>query len=351
MEYPICHCISKSFENFTNMYAKANENFMDSFIFDSKLFTLGLESREYLNRNHFDNIFFSENSYNLYKLKYSNFYDDQGNIIGIDEVRDTTGVMLTELQVYRCRGVCTTAKIRYKKKAIEQQETTSIETFINRRKRGSSHIRKILEGTTDLGPTRNINKFADNLDIVISGEQSKFLNSLWSKNYFSNQDKTFFFKFYNNTLGYNAAVAHFVQGHSPFCSFCDITMSLEQNIETPVHLFYDCRSVCDVLETVLKTVTSDDNFVFSRREYFTTFERREAGTAYNQTLTIVAKLVIKYFWDCKTHLYLPTVENCLDNICEKIGLLYRTNSSFSKVITNSRLPFFARENFLNNNHP
>jgi hypothetical protein len=119
----------------------------------------------------------------------------------------------------------------------------------------------------------------------------------------------------------------------------------------PVHLFYDCRSVCDVLETVLKTVTSDDSFVFSRREYFTTFERRDAGTAYNQTMTIVTKLVIKYFWDCKTHSHIPTVENCLDNICEKIGLLYRINSSFSKVITNSRLPFFARENFLNDNHP
>jgi hypothetical protein len=133
-EYPICHSISRSFENFTNMYAKANENFMDSFIFDSKIFTLGLENREYLSRNHCDNIFFSENSYNLYKLKYSNFYDNQGNIIGIDEIRETTGVMLTELQIFRCRGVCTTAKIRYKKKAIEQQKTTNIETFINRRK-------------------------------------------------------------------------------------------------------------------------------------------------------------------------------------------------------------------------
>jgi hypothetical protein len=333
------------------MYAKANENFMDSFIFDTKMFTLGLENREYLNRNHFDNRFFSENSYNLYKLKYSNFYDNQGNIIEIGEVRETTGLMLTELQIFRCRGVCTTAKIRYKKKVIEQQKTTSIETFINRRKRGSSHIRKILEGIFDFGTTRNINKLADNLDIVISGEQSKILNSLWTKNYFSNQDKTFFFKFYNNILGYNAAVAHFVQGHSPFCSFCDITLSLEQNIETPIHLFYDCRSVCDVLETVLKTVTSDDGFVFSRREFFTTFERREASTAYNQTMTVVTKLVIKYLWDCKTRSHLPAVENCLDNIREKIGLLHRINSPFSKLMINSRLPFFAKENFFNGFHP
>jgi hypothetical protein len=201
LEYPICHGISKSYENFTNMYAKANENFLDSYIFESKIFTLGLESKEYLNRTHFDNIFFSENSYKLYKLKYSNFYNNQGNLIGIDEIRETTGIRLTELQIYRCRGVCTTAKIRYKKKTTEQQKTTSIETFINRKKRGSSHIRKILEGTNDLGLTRNINKFADNLDIIISGEQSKFLNSLWSKHYFSNQDKTFFFQIVQQHFG------------------------------------------------------------------------------------------------------------------------------------------------------
>jgi hypothetical protein len=100
--------------------------------------------------------------------------------------------MLTELQVFRFRGVCTTAKTKYKQKEIELQKSTSIETFINRKKRGSSHIRKILGKQLVSGSTRNINKFARNMDIIISGEQSKILNSFWAKNYFSNQDRTFF---------------------------------------------------------------------------------------------------------------------------------------------------------------
>jgi hypothetical protein len=65
-------------------------------------------------------------------------------------------------------------------------------------------------GTNEGGLTKNISKFADNMDIIISGEQSAVLNSLWTKNFFSNRDRTFFFKLYNNTLGYNNAVAHFV---------------------------------------------------------------------------------------------------------------------------------------------
>jgi hypothetical protein len=189
------------------------------------------------------------------------------------------------------------------------------------------------------------------MDIIISGEQSKILNSLWAKNYFSNQDRTFFFKLYNNVLGYNNAVAHFVQGHSPYCSFCELNRSPDQNNETPLHLFFECGLVSEVLEATLNTITGNDNFVFSRREYFTSFKRRESSHAYNQTLTLVTKLIIKYFWDCKTRHCLPTVGECLDNIKEKIGLQLEIKSQLSKLVFKSGLPFFIRENFINNGIP
>jgi hypothetical protein len=202
-----------------------------------------------------------------------------------------------------------------------------------------------------VGLTKNISKFAENMDIIISGEQSVLLNSLWTKNFFSNQDRTFFFKLYNNILGYNNAVAHFVQGHSPYCTFCDLTRAPEQNYETPLHLFSECRSVCDVVENVLRTVTGNANFVFSRREYFSTFERRDASYALNQTLTIVTKIVIKYIWDCKFRFSTPNADDCLDNIKEKFQLQYEINSPLSRFTINSGLPFFARANFINNNFP
>jgi hypothetical protein len=58
LEYPICHDICKSYEKFTDMYVKIDENFRDCYIFDSKNFTLDLDSREHINRAHFDNVFF-----------------------------------------------------------------------------------------------------------------------------------------------------------------------------------------------------------------------------------------------------------------------------------------------------
>jgi hypothetical protein len=105
------------------------------------------------------------------------------------------------------------------------------------------------------------------------------------------------------------------------------------------------------VENVLRTVTSNDNFVFSRREYFSTFERREASYALNQTLTIVTKIIIKYIWDCKNRFSIPNADGCLESIKEKIQLQYDVNSSFSRFIVNSGLPFFARANFVNNIFP
>jgi hypothetical protein len=104
------------------------------------------------------------------------------------------------------------------------------------------------------------------------------------------------------------------------------------------------------VETVLRNVTGNVDFVFSRREYFSTFERRDASYALNQTLTIVTKIILKYIWDCKLRFSIPSSDGCLDNIKEKLQLQYEINSPLSKLTANSGLPFFARVNFINNNN-
>jgi hypothetical protein len=108
----------------------------------------------------------------------------------------------------------------------------------------------------------NINKYASSMDIIIDGNQSEFLNSLWTVNFFSNNMKTFLFKLHNNTLGYNSAVAHFVRNHSPSCTFCDLAGNEDDNVEKGLHLFYDCVYVADVIDYIFDKVTRIDNYEF-----------------------------------------------------------------------------------------
>jgi hypothetical protein len=341
VEYPICYEISRCFERFSDMFTATAENFLNSYIFECRKFTLNLDNVNSLNRSYFSDAFYRTHSNKLSTLRYNNFYDEQGSMIDSETVCENTGLDLTELQLFRFRGICMTAKTRLKKKEIEQQKTLNIETFINCRKRGSSHIRKILMGEKHIGNTKNINKFANNMDIVITGEQSRALNTLWTKNRFSNQDRTFLFKFYNNTLGYNNAVAHFVPGHAPYCTFCEILRSPDANYETPVHLFFDCRSVSTVIDTVYCIITGNNDFRFSRREYFTTFDRREASCSINSTLTLISKIVIKYIWDCRNRQCIPSVDSCLETIKEKIMLQQQINANIGRIIAGSRLQFFT----------
>jgi nitrate reductase cytochrome c-type subunit len=320
-----------------NDFTTVNENYKHSYIFENARFTVDLFSRECLNRAHFTNEFFNNNAYKLFQLKYSDFYTDDGAVIDDMLVREWTGINFNALQLFRIRGACSTAKIRYRKHEPSMQKGVNIVTFLHRRKRGSSHIRKLAYPTVPETIPHNINKFSDNLDIVITLDQSKYLNSLWTSSMFTSKERTFFFKLHNNTLGYNVSVAHFVSRHSPFCTFCDLARSQEQNRETPLHIFYDCNCISSITERVYQRLTDNHDFMFSRREFFSTFNRRELSYAKNTVLTIVAKILIFYTWDCRNLRYLLELENCWCFIKDRITQLCNTNRNFKKLWDSSVL--------------
>jgi hypothetical protein len=66
--------------------------------------------------------------------------------------------------------------------------------------------------------------------------------SLWSRSGFSNRQKTFFFKFYNNILGLNVRTSHFVPNGTRNCFFCSKDPVPQQNDETFLHLFHTCAT-------------------------------------------------------------------------------------------------------------
>jgi hypothetical protein len=79
------------------MFAISAENFLESYIFESKKFTLDLDTVQILDRTQFGNEFFVANATLFYSLKYDNFYDALGNMLNSDEVRESTGLDFTEL--------------------------------------------------------------------------------------------------------------------------------------------------------------------------------------------------------------------------------------------------------------
>ena len=163
-----------------------------------------------------------------------------------------------------------TAKLKYSKKDLNEKKTDDIFNFLRRPVKGCKRFRKRICGREEKNIPHNIVKFANNTETVIGYELSKKLNGFWNRSYFSTDTRTFLFKVHNNTAGYNNVVAHFVQGHSPNCTFCDISHNPDIENETPLHLFYACPTSERFLESIFTWILGTPTIV-SRQEFFVGF--------------------------------------------------------------------------------
>jgi hypothetical protein len=288
--HPTLFLIAGSFEKFYTSFTKHNKNFKKCFIFENALITRNLDDRQCLTKDIMGRELFNNYRNSIYGLRYDDFYTENNELIPYVTVQRKTGIPFSPMQIQIIRSFCTTARIKFSKKNENEQKVLDVRHLMTSKNKSSSRLRKILDFKYELGTPRNIKKFAENMDIIVNGEQSLLLNSLWTLNFFSNNMRTFLFKFHNNTLGYNASVAHFVHGHSALCTFCNILRNGEGGSETPLHLFYDCPPVQELIVSLFRQITNDDNFEITAREYFSTFERRDFSIAKNKALTYISDI-------------------------------------------------------------
>ena len=67
---------------------------------------------------------------------------------------------------------------------------------------------------------------------------------LWNTGGLNNRIRTFIFKFYNNLLGLNTRLSHFVANQTRGCTFCEGTVTPAPD-ETFIHLFLECPTTFD----------------------------------------------------------------------------------------------------------
>ena len=65
--------------------------------------------------------------------------------------------------------------------------------------------------------------------------------------------------------------------------------------------------------------------LISRQELFVTFTR--FTRAKNEALTLMAKLILKYIWDCKVRETLPNVECCKLNLLLELKCISKLNKN------------------------
>jgi len=175
---------------------------------------------------------------------------------------------------------------------------------------------------------------------VINLEGSIKLNSSWGHSFWDNSTKTFLFKLHNNQLGTNARVAHFVRGHEKNCTFCSLSNDEDDNPESILHLFYECRHVENLLTEFFSFLFQSPNRGVSKTEFFVGFNREMKME--NEVLDTITIIVKKFIWDCRLRFRVPS--NAELNYCVLCNL--------ARIIKHSRTFSLKFHNiaFLANHH-
>jgi hypothetical protein len=171
---------------------------------------------------------------------------------------------------------------------------------------------------------------------------------MWKNTLLNNSTRTFLFKLHNNTLGYNHAVAHFVRNHSPNCTFCDLVGNQEMERETPLHLFFMCDVIEGLLTNIFAWLMGDNDFTFTRQEFFTGFNREGFCSAKNDSLTLVSNLIKKFIWDSKVRYCLPNYQHLQITIKLELESMYTIGGNSRKMIPDGGLLQIIGD--INNDH-
>jgi hypothetical protein len=258
---PILHGLAASYEKFRLSHDQLHSNSIKSFIVNNRLFTRGRGDNNLIDFTYLE--LDERVAHIIANMTAMDFFNVNGLKSRVEILIDF-GVMIP---------VPTYVKI-----------AASLNHFVrkmrpNNRSKGSSRFivdefiplknpgKKIRASLTkkgreqfDVSKTKFVTKFRDLTQISLPSKEILGTRvSLWNLSGITNHVRTFLFKFFNNILGLNTRISHFVPGQSRDCTFCLGTFGPISE-ETFIHLFYECPTTTDWHEKFLrKYVTAPEN--------------------------------------------------------------------------------------------
>jgi hypothetical protein len=336
---PILYYIAESLEKFMNAHTTYRENIRECFLIKNRdIVYNGIENRT------LDLEFFGNNLTNVEKtvigmLTVEKIINKNGTSKSINEFSQTTGIRITEEKFSILRRACLESFQRNRKELSTEKISVDLTTFCNRFRKGSKNFRKILSGPLEEIISRNISVFADLTQTIIGLDKARKLNAFWGYGFLSAEMKTFMFKLHNNILGLNSRVAHFGENVDPTCTFCTVARDPEAENETTLHLFYSCAHTERTMNSFFRWAYNERaDFFMSRSELFTIQDGEIIGdSASYRVKTLIAKMFMKYIWDCKVRYTIPTLNDAKEQLLNSVKTMYSISVSLRDDIQNSGL--------------
>ncbi len=307
--------IAASTEAFIYAIGKTRENIKETFVAINQNITNGGEQPQTLDKTFFGEGFFADNRYKIGNIRVCNIIRYDGTVLTHEQFVNNADLRITEEKFTVIRRACEDAIERNLKDTLCDKKSTDLQTFVNRFKKGSKNFRRILTGNLREEISRNINTFAANTQTYIGLEMGRKINKLWGLPFLDNDTRSFLFKMHNNILGLNSRVTHFIADHSPICTFCQISLRNGAENEDTYHLFYTCPITEQFRDNFFRWAYNEANqYVIGRNELFLVQEENNILNSRLLIKTLIAKLYLKYIWDCRNRYAIPDLELAKENI-------------------------------------
>ena len=250
--------ISQSFSDFLQEYNFIEGNLKESFLINNPMITRGERDTRLITFG-----FFQENVPRipvnaLLAVRIKDIANDNLFLKRKDDIE----LPLSLITYVRLQAAFHMLRLKMRSKVPLYQTGCSLNTFMKSFKKGSQSIRQIFSvvrnikiKTTDLNTVKT---FFQLINLEPPAESNiKVILSIWDSTFMTNKEREFFFCFYNNTLGLNNRLAHFVQNINPGCAFCLANNDGNIQPESFSHLFFDCTYTNELLTAICNTLFFD----------------------------------------------------------------------------------------------
>jgi hypothetical protein len=302
--------IAESFSKVRYEFIKSDNNLLDSFLVNNSLLKRFETNGSVLAiiKNNVPRIDMER----IFKLKIADFWS--GGLKTLDEICMDTGINFSLVTYMRLSGIISAGCGRFGPVRIPDPPQKNIINLFSGTRKGSRAIRNALDKSkhdveiTKLSRLRQVNTFFNLIGVPVPvPDMLKKIYGSWGWYFLPNKTRDFAFKFFNNMLGLNTRLAHFVEQRRA-CDLCGGRRGggpvpvpvAQQPEETFLHLFFTCtvtnnfrNQFLNVLMDTLVILNDADKKLFW---FCGLIPDRKKDFLGLHTLTI---FINEYIWACK----------------------------------------------------
>jgi hypothetical protein len=337
---PLLYGIAVGYEKTRMSHNNLHCNFTRAIVINNKLFFRGPGDKRVLDFTYLE---LDENSQNpISSMEARDFF----NVNGLKTRIELNVVHGTNLSIngYSRLATCLNHYVRRLRPRIANNGSarTFNEEFIALKKPGKKlrlSLSKKAKNEFDLSKAKPVIKFLEITNLTFTDlENISRCISAWNVNGIPNRIKTFLFKFFNNILGLNTRLSHFVVGQPRGCNFCNGT-TVPVPDETFIHLFLECPTTFDWHNSFLSKYLPNIRLVDVRERAELFFFGKLPNMIHSNSFLIMAVLVFQYcVWEEKLRKKKPSFMTIDNNYCEIIFSLAKTNGKIFKAAEKLNLP-------------